>query len=257
MIAITHASLVREYAGTAIRTLTINTYSGNVTIQRGDSNRLIITMTKHVEGKGSVQSNVAAENQVRLKADLSRSDLDVVARSTRPESGPLRTFVDIEISLPKRLDVTIHDLSSNIRITAPLDRLDLQTMSGTATVRGAVRSIRAWSASGLLSVRQTGPAARFFQRANLRSASGAIAFTASALSPSAKVEAESMSGVVRMKIEGGALPNASATSVSGSAHILYPAYFSKAKRSPQNGARLVAHTVSGSVIVDLSKCAHR
>ena len=257
MIVLTPTTLVREYAEPAVRSLTISTYAGLVKIQRGHSRHIIITTTKRVEGKRSAQDRVAAENQVHLEAGISRSEVNVVARSMRSESGRIRTSVDIDISLPKRLDVTIQDISSKIVITAPLDRLAVHTISGTASIRGAVRSIRGWTASGLLSVHQTGRAEHLFRRAILRSASGAIAFTANALPSNAKVDVESTSGIVRINIEGGPVPNASASSVSGSSKIIYPAHFKMQNTLFHNGAKIIAHTVSGSVLVDLSKCGDR
>jgi DUF4097 and DUF4098 domain-containing protein YvlB len=193
--------------------------------------------------EGRIDIGVPAGIPLRLEeasGDVSLSgDFGAATVASRSASGDFTLTGQV-----RELETEV--ASGDIRITVdkPLQKLKLESASGSARLKGGAAEVNAQAASGDITLEDlTGPA-------EVRSASGDISLSWSAVAPASRIDVEAASGGVALTFPSGVTPGGSLSVHSGEIQSDLPGVAGERGRSFKlsgSDAMVTVHTASGDI----------
>jgi hypothetical protein len=256
--------------------ISVQAVAHRVNIEAWDRNEMHLTgtidpNTQELEVSGSAESLRIEVRHERNTRSGFRGTLEIrVPRGARLSVGLVSGDVEVEgvegtvrastVSGDLRVTgsaslVQVNTVSGGIRLDTASDDIELNTVSGAVTVTGAGGRLEANTVSGALAV----TAARPLESVKVNSVSGRIDLTGS-LTPAARIELQSHSGAIRLRVPGNTPAHYAVETFSGS---IENRMTSDEPRSPRfgpgrsldftvagGGARVELHSFSGRVTLE-------
>ncbi len=206
----------------------VENVAGSVRIRAGQGDRVRVTGTLGDGVKGLIIDG--SQKRLRIKVDYPNTSGWGWWGGGRVDDS------DIELELPPGVELKAETVSASIEVEGLTGkRIDLESVSGKVTFRGAPEVLEATAVSGDIRVETNGS-----RDVTLESVSGRVELAGPV---SGRLEAESVSGRIRLAPQG--TPSSiQASGVSGDIDI-------QAALAP--GGRLSAESLSGSLTVTLPK----
>lgn len=244
---------------TADARINIQAVAHRVHVEAWDRNEMHLTGTidprsQELEVSGSAESLRIEIRQEGSTRSSYRGTLEIrVPRGARLSAGSVSGDVEVEgvagsvrvgtVSGDLRVTgspslVQVNSISGTIRLDATSDDIELNTVSGAATVQRAGRRLEANTVSGALEV----IAARPLESVKVNTVSGRVELAGS-LAPSARIELQTHSGPVRLRVPGGTPAHYEIETFSGNIENGLTA--DEARRARFGPGRFLDFTVAG------------